>query len=283
MTAQHRLVKHALVTLVVALALVVVPSAHEQTDARATTRVLFIGNSYTYFNNLGDLLAGIAAADPGGPTIVPELVTRGGATLRWHLDHGPARDVLQSRRWDVVVLQEQSLLGGTVVDGKVVLGAPAEFFAAVREWVRRIKAVGATPVLYMTWARREDQVADADQMQSQLAETYFGIGRDVQAKVAPVGLAWREARRRLRTLDLHIWDGSHPTAAGSYLAASVLYATLTDRSPVGAPALITGRPMVDGAEMTVVDPGQTVPLAELGAATAAELQKVAWDIVRAHR
>jgi hypothetical protein len=58
---------------------------------------LFIGNSYTYENNLGDILSGIAAADPEGPIIVPVLATTGGATLKWHLENGSALKRLQGR------------------------------------------------------------------------------------------------------------------------------------------------------------------------------------------
>jgi hypothetical protein len=242
-------------------------------------RVLFVGNSYTVFNNLPDLVAAIAAADPDGPIIVPMLVTRGGATLRWHLENGSALKSLATGKWDFVVLQEQSLLGGDFKDGKAVVGDPSEFHASTREWAARIRAVGATPILYMTWARREP--ADAARVQKALADAYLGIGKELGVKVAPVGLAWAETRRRLLTLDLHIWDGSHPTPAGSYLAAAVIYATLTARSPVGAPSVIQGHPTVpsgEGQGVMVVDPSLRVPLVDLREATAAELQKIAWQV-----
>jgi hypothetical protein len=95
-----------------------------------------------------------------------------------------------------------------------------------------------------------------------------------------VGLAWGEAARRLPTLDLYIDDGSHPAPAGSYLAALVMYSTLTGRSPGGAPAVIEGHPireMRDG--MVDVDSTLTVPLVDLPESTAAQLQDTAWTVV----
>ena len=270
-------------SVVVAVLVFAIPAAAQDLAAppqtRSVLRVLFVGNSYTVFNNLPDLVAAIAAADPDGPIIVPMLVTRGGATLRWHLENGSALKSLATGTWDFVVLQEQSLLGGDFKDGKAVVGDPSEFHASTREWAARIRAVGATPILYMTWARREP--ADAARVQKALADAYLGIGKELGVKVAPVGLAWAETRRRLLTLDLHIWDGSHPTPAGSYLAAAVIYATLTARSPVGAPSVIQGHPTVpsgEGQGVMVVDPSLRVPLVDLREATAAELQKIAWQV-----
>ena len=248
-------------------------ASKQASSSRPILKVLFIGNSYTYFNNLGDIVAGIAAADSDGPTIVPTLATRGGATLKWHLENGSAVQQLQTGGWNYVVLQEQSLLGGTIVEGKTVIGAPAEFHASVREWVRRIRATGATPILYMTWARREP--ADAMRVQKELAGAYQSIGRELQVRVAPVGLAWAEARRRLRPIDLHIWDGSHPTPTGSYLAALVMFCTLTGRSAIGAPALIYGHPTIDTADASVIDSSLRVPLIDVRDATARALQEVA--------
>jgi hypothetical protein len=258
-------------------------TAIPQTPSRQIVRVLFIGNSYTYFNNLPDIVAGMAAADPDGPIIVPSLATRGGATLGWHLENGTALKSLASGKWDFVVLQERSLLGGSVKDGKTIVGDPSAFHASTRDWVRRIRAVGATPILYMTWARREPS-DPATRVQKELADAYLTIGRELGVKVAPVGLAWAETKRRLYTLDLHMWDASHPTPAGSYLAAAVLYATLTGRSPVGSPSVIQGRPTVPATQGDehVVDPSLRVPLVDLPAATAAELQEIAWQVFSQH-
>jgi len=181
--------------------------------------------------------------------------------------------LLQSGGWDYVVLQEFSTLGGEI--GKREVGDREPFYASVRQFVPKILAVGAKPVLLMTWARRGAAASEA----TKTFDAYEHIGRELDVKVAPAGLAWEETHRRLRTLDLHIYDASHPTEAGSYLTALVIYATLTGRDPRGAPATIYGHPVDTGGITAVPDATLTVPLVELGPATAAELQRVAWDTV----
>ena len=247
----------------------------ERQTTQPTLRVLFIGNSYTYFNNLGDMVAGIAAAGTG-PKIAPTLAVRGGQSLQWHLDNGPAMAALKTGTWDYVVLQEQSMLGVATLDGKAVIADPSAFHAAVREWARRVRSVGAKPILFMTWARRS-----ALPEQAKLSEAYVSIGRELNIAVAPVGEAWSAARTRWLSLDLHIFDESHPTAAGSYLAACVIFSTLTGRDPKGAPSVILGHP-VARSEGTV-DFSEMVPLVDLGATTASWLQEIAWKAVSDHR
>lgn len=250
-----------------------VPLSAQKQRARPNLRVLFIGNSYTFTNNLGDLVAGIAASQKDGPTVTPTLVTRAGTHLEWHLKNGPAMSLLQAGGWDYVILQEFSTLGGEI--GKPEVGDPEPFYDSVRQFVPKILAAGAKPVLLMTWARRGAPESEA----KKLFDAYQHIGAELDVKVVPAGVAWAEAHRRLRTLDLHIYDASHPTEAGSYLTALVIYATLTGRDPRGAPAVILGHPIDTGGITAVPDTTLTVPLVELGPATAAELQRVAWDTV----
>lgn len=261
--------------IVVSLLSVTAPaplSAQEQRP-RPNLRLLFIGNSYTFTNNLGDVVAGIAESQKDGPTVTPTMAARAGTHLEWHLKNGPAMSLLQAGGWDYVILQEFSTLGGPI--GKPEVGDPEPFYDSVRQFVPKILAAGAKPVLLMTWARRGAPEPEA----KKIFDAYEHIGRELGVKVAPAGLAWAETRRRLRTLDLHIYDASHPTEAGSYLTALVIYATLTGRNPRGAPAVIFGHPVDTGGITAVPDTTLTVPLVELGPATAAELQRVAWDTV----
>ena len=147
--------------------------------------------------------------------------------------------------------------------------------------MKRIREAGATPILYMTFARREG-AGEMARVQRELATAYNSIGQELGIKVAPVGLAFAEAQRRVRTLELHIWDATHPTPAASFLAGAVIYATITGRNPIGAPSTIQGRPaptMPDGS--IEVDGSLQVPLVDIREATAAELLDVAWTVVNA--
>jgi len=243
-----------------------------------TLSVFFLGNSYIYFNDLPDILEGISQG-LDGPRVTTASHTHGGFTLRRHLEDGHLPGAFgeggsNAPHWDAVVLQEQSALATTLDTLTGRLGSPEDFQDAVRDLEPIVRGLGATPVLYMTWAK-ERWPAQIDQ----LSAAYRGIGEELDLPVAPVGLAWARALDRRPDLALHLADGSHPTPAGSYLAACVIYATLTGTSPVGAPREIWGDPWTGAG---LVDPPTGTPtlLVSLTPRDAAFLQEIAWDVVR---
>ena len=244
---------------------------------RDTVDVLFVGNSYVYFNDLPAMVEGISAA-LDGPVVHGVAHAHGGQTLRGHLEDGHLPDLLSrgpasGGEWDWVVLQEQSTLGARYDPEAGVLGSPEAFHRAARELAAMIRSEGAEPALYMTWAKE----AFPEQAEA-LSRAYRSIGTELDAKVAPVGEAWAAALRVRPELGLYISDGSHPNPAGSYLAACVIYATLTGRSPQGAPRELTGAPW-DYAGL--VESRSPTILVSLPAADATFLQSTAWDVVSA--
>jgi hypothetical protein len=150
------------------------------------------------------------------------------------------------------------------------LGNPDGFQSAVRELEAVARELGATPTLYMTWAKKKwpDQAAV-------ISAAYREVGDELTSPVAAVGDAWVVARKQRPDLDLYVSDGSHPSPAGSYLAACVIYATLTGRSPVGAPREVWGLPWNGRGPVESDTPTLLVSLAPREAAF---LQNVAWSI-----
>ncbi len=243
---------------------------HRVSDAPNITRVLFIGNSYTYANNLPGLLIELSKGE--AKPVDAEMVVEGGATLNSLWDkgtgQGTAQAAIQSARWDYIVLQEQSTLGGyEVVNGIDQIGDPSGFYDGVRKFDDAIRQVGAKTLLYMTWARR-----NAPQNQAFLTNAYLTIAKERHAIVAPVGLAWQAALNKLPGLPLYQDDGSHPDVLGSYLAACVFYATIYGKSPEGLPGQITNT-LVDAA-----GEAQT-GVVNLTAQEAQFLQQIAWQVV----
>jgi hypothetical protein len=189
--------------------------------AAAPRNVLFVGNSFTARNDLPGLIAALAAA--GGKPFRHQLVQAGGASLRTHWNAGHAARLIAGGGFDAVVLQEQSTLP---------VKNAARFDNNVRLFDGAIRAAGAATVLYMTWARRAEPEA-----QAAIAGAYTQIGQELGGTVVPVGAAWARFLAAHDRPVLHDRDGSHPTLAGSYLAACVFYGTLLRESPVenGAP------------------------------------------------
>lgn len=236
-------------------------------------RVLFIGNSFTYFNNLPALVEGLAAvtATDGARRVTTRMVAPGGAGLERHWNDPSVHQALATGDWDYVVLQEQSMLNARyLVNGKPRVVHPEGFFRYARLFGQEIHKTRAKIVLYLTWARRDAPPED----QAMLNHAYAEMARELGATLAPVGLAWQAVRKERPDLDLYYEDGSHPSPAGSYLAAAVLHATLLGRNPLGLPGRLEG-PSVN------LDTGQVAParvtLAELPAEKALVLQRAAWQ------
>jgi len=204
--------------------------------AQAQTSVLFIGNSYTYVNDLPGMLGQIALSL--GDTVTVGSSAPGGYTLFQHSTHGPTLTAIQSRSWDFVVMQEQSQLGAL----------PPEVTTTELGAVSLMEDIGSNyecsmPVFYMTWGRENGDAQNCasfpfmctyDGMQQGLQDNYVSLANWYDAWTAPVGAAWKVVRDTQPSIDLYDADGSHPSVAGTYLAACVFYCTLFQESCVDA-------------------------------------------------
>lgn len=198
---------------------------------RPGLRVLFVGNSFTYYNSMPALVHELAEGDEGAPPIFTVEYAAPNWTLRKASQNDGLADLLEDARWDVVVLQEVSWLPATSPEVR-----RRYMYPFVRSLDRDIAAAGAQTVLFMTWGYKDGAYPGDtfDGMQARLAEGYSELGGELFAPVAPVGLAWQEALRREPGLDLWKRDGHHPSRSGSYLAACVFYAVLSGRDPSGS-------------------------------------------------
>ena len=188
------------------------------------TRVLFIGNSFTFYNGGVDaVLQALARAK--GENLECSASVSGGKTLEWHWEEGDARAAIARGGWDYVVLQEHSMR--PLTDGPAMLKYAKLFDAEV-------KSAGAKTVLFLTWAR-----FNQPENQRGITRAYDSVAKELNARVARVGPAWERVLEQRPDLELHTDDRIHPTPAGTYLAACVFYATITGDSPEGLPATVT--------------------------------------------
>ena len=200
-------------------------------DSVACTRVLFIGNSYTYVNDLPDTFGALARA--GGHRVATSIAAQGGWTLADHAKSADTQALIASAKWDFVVLQEQSEIPS------IAASRTDQMFPAARDLVRMVRNTGARPVFFLTWAHRdgwpENRLPDYASMQAQIDSGYMAIAKELGVEIAPVGDAWAAVLARTTRPNLWQDDGSHPTVAGTYLAACVFYAAVFHQSPVGVP------------------------------------------------
>jgi hypothetical protein len=206
-------------------------------DEPKPVRVLFIGNSYTYVNDLPKMLADLAKAGNQRP-LVHERETPGGCSLEKHWKDGKAVAKITGGNWDYVVLQEQSLR--PLTDRKLM-------FESAVKLDEEIRKKNAKTLLYQTWARQ-----DSPELQTDLSKAYLDLGKELKAGVVPVGMAWEKALKNDPKLTLHSADKSHPSKAGTYLAACVFYGVLYGKSPEGLPGAIGGLSDEEARKLQVI-------------------------------
>ena len=195
------------------------------------TRVLFIGNSYTYYNELWELFT--AVSQSSGHAVYADYSVRGGAYLDQSLDgkdplSQQLNALLDINRYDVVFLQEQSTC--PAVDF-------ARFEAAATALNERVVQNGARCILYQTWGRKTGSPDLARlgmtnrEMTEALRRGYVRVGEKLSADVSPVGTAFYDVHTHHPDIELYDADSTHPSLAGSYLAALCHYATVFGEDP----------------------------------------------------
>ena len=200
----------------------------------AALRVLFIGNSFTYANDLPAAFEAVAL-QAGLPRPRTAMVAFPNAALQDHLVEGTALATLARERWDFVVLQQGP---STLPESRDSLVAWTAQFAPP------IRAAGAEPVLYMVWPGM-DQPGPLAACRA----SYAAAAAAVQGHFAPVGEAWQLALAERQTLSVAAGDGFHPSTAGTYLASVVLLGTVAGVDPVTLPQSIPG--MTNIPELTI--------------------------------
>ncbi|KAF0246178.1 MAG: hypothetical protein FD180_920 [Planctomycetota bacterium] len=196
-------------------------------DRKHVLKVLFIGNSYTYVNDLPGTVEALAKASGQDPRLQVQGMTAGGATLQVHWDSNAAA-AIRDTDWNYVVLQEQSL---TPLSES---GRDTLFFPYARKFHEVIQARGAKSLFYMTW-----KWPDSKTPQESLTQPYLDITRELGAQVAPAGMALELVLKRNPEFQFYADKGGHPTPAGTYLVACTFFAAIYDKSPVGLPATVT--------------------------------------------
>lgn len=195
-----------------------------QPVSAAAISVLMMGNSHTRANQLPKQLEDLLRAGSPGKTVTV-VVAPGSMFLDERLADRQSMDLLRSRQWTAVVLQAQKYSSSGLYSYSTV---------EAQTLVRETRAVKALPVLFPEWPR--SGVPETETIYA----LHVSIARQQPACVAPVGQAWDLAQARMPTLGLHASDGNHSNTAGANLAALMLYATITGKSPLGLPAINNG-------------------------------------------
>ncbi len=199
-------------------------------------RVLFIGNSLTYVNDLPRMIAGLAKSR--NFSLEYDSYAPGGYRLSQHASDVLLEEKINKGAWDFVVLQEQSQL--PALSQEEVKSEVYPFAQRLSQSIRQANP-RARVVFYMTMARRNGdaknakafpEVATYAGMQRRINFSYTHMAQQNRGLLAPVGVVWQKVRLDRPAINLYA-DDTHPNIAGSYLAACVFYASFFKDTPVG--------------------------------------------------
>ena len=200
--------------------------------AAASVSVLFVGNSLTSTNDLPNVFKKFAAESALHLDVDVHAVTAGGATLSDQWKAGQAVAQLREQHPNFLILQGQSV---------EPLSASQNFFHYARVFKAEADQVKTKTVLFSTWARPASdpfykEMASGGspiEMQTRLNSAYATLAQNIGAVLAPVGSAFERTERDAPTITL-LNGTQHPSPAGTYLAAAVLFRVVFNSSPIGS-------------------------------------------------
>ncbi|WP_185289310.1 PKD domain-containing protein [Chryseobacterium lactis] len=204
------------------------------TISQTSKRVFFIGNSYTYVNDLPNLIKNVAASTNDIVDFQSQAI--GGATLQDHVNSTTV-NILSQGNWDYVVLQEQSQLPS--FPDQVVQSQVYPYAAQLSDLIKSTNACGNV-IFYMTWGRKngdntrcnaQPEVCTYEGMDNLIYQRYVEMAQTNEALLSPVGKVWRAIRQQDPSLELYDQDQSHPSYIGSMAAAYTFYTIIFKKDP----------------------------------------------------
>lgn len=210
-----------------------------ETKSNKPLKVLFIGNSLTFFHNINDLVGQIAYHKNRKVRIDEYLP--GSTVFSDHYGSKECLGMIRNNKYDVVVLQSSSF---------EPVSNPEELIEYGKKLYEEINKSGARTVFFMTWEykgmpdwikksknKKNKKLAEKEipNMYSHIKKAYLRLAEDTGAELSPVGTAWNMMRKEVPDIILHDKDNSHPSEYGSVLSAIVLYSSIFQDEPKGMP------------------------------------------------
>ncbi len=184
-------------------------------------RVLFIGNSHTYYNDMPQIFKLLAEARQNVEVEIT-MQAHPGVTFAWHLkQESELRFALMHGNYDYIVMQQAA---------HSPCPSPEETLKDGAEIISRAKSCGVKPIVTIPWAERK-----FPEHQETMYTTYNKLAKDNNILASPVGYIFERATKERPDIDLYWFDGEHCSAYGSYVNALCVYSVIFGTSPVGLP------------------------------------------------
>lgn len=198
--------------------------------------VLFIGNSYTHYNNMPKIFEHLAKSK--GKNVYADSIAVSGSTLKGHTERATTWKKMKARKWDVVFVQGFSR--ELAQDSVTVATETIPYAKMLIDSVQKYNPC-ANIYFYMTWGYSDGYSIEEynntyEKMQENIRRGYFQMSRTLHFPIAPVGMVWQQVRAQYPDINLYRDDKEHPNNSGSFVAACTFYASIFMESPVGGTA-----------------------------------------------
>lgn len=208
-------------------------------QAQDSISALFIGNSYTYVNDLPTMVK--LLAESKGDILNVDSKTNGGYTFQNQWNDPLTFQKMKSRNWDYVVFQGQSQ--EPAFPYQQVTNSTLPYAKRLADSVYQLLNCSQVN-FFMTWGRENgdpqwDSINTFSKMNERLKLAYLRFRDETKSSVSPVAEVWRLMREQHPSINLYSGDGSHPSIEGSYLAACTFYVSLY-RKPVSGATYYAG-------------------------------------------
>ena len=207
-------------------------------NVKNISSIMLIGNSFFYYNNsLHNHLGDLYDADPDLDTPRRRSITINGSSLSWHdvesylsneeigsfkIDSDTnTYEPYEEKDIDVVIMMDCSLC--PINDER-----KESFYKYVKKHSQTIRSKGIEPILFMSWPYR-----NKPEMQQQLEKEFFKASKLNNLRMVPAGPAFLFVNKNFSNINLYTEDLRHPSKEGTYLAALMVFTTLSKKSPVG--------------------------------------------------
>lgn len=219
------------------------------TSAQPQTRkVLFLGNSYTAFNDLPQIIKD--AAESVGDRLIFDSTTNGAYKLIQHITNPASINKIMIGGWDYVIMQGQS---------QEPITDEVDFYnggVRLNDLIEQYNPC-AVPMFFMTWGRKNGDSANCplipvmctyESMDTEIKNSYTALATYLQTELSPVSVVWRYLRQNHPDIELYLADESHPSSAGSYAAACCFYTMIFKKDP----ALLSFNYNLNASEAAVI-------------------------------
>ena len=184
-------------------------NAQEKTALKAY-KILFVGNSLTYSNNL-PLLVSQAASDEQ-IIISTEILAKPNYALIDHWEEGLLQEKIRSKSFDFVIVQQGP---SSQPEGRKLL------FESIEKLNRICRKNQCHLAVFMVWPSKQYY-----QTFDKVIKNYREVAEKYNTLLCPVGEIWKAHFDKTKEFDYYSSDGFHPSQKGSLVAAKIIVDSL---------------------------------------------------------